>query len=68
MCGARLPAELVDRLAQRDDPEWQFQVGVEHAVQQVQGLLDRGVAGLHFYVLNKSEAASRVLQTVDLRP
>jgi methylenetetrahydrofolate reductase (NADPH) len=68
MCGARLPAELVDRLAQRDDHEWQFQVGVEHAVHQVHELLDQGVPGLHFYVLNKSEAAGRVLQTVDLRP
>jgi methylenetetrahydrofolate reductase (NADPH) len=68
LCGARLPAELVDRLAERDDPEWQFQVGVEHAVRQVEGLLDRGVPGLHFYVLNKSEATSRVLKEVNLQP
>ena len=66
LCGARLPAQLVARLGERDDPEWQFQVGVEHAVRQVEGLLAADVPGLHFYVLNKSEAASRVLQSVNL--
>ena len=48
----------------QDDPEWQFQVGVEFATQQVQELLERGVAGLHFYVLNKSQATSSVLRAV----
>ena len=67
MCGAALPKELVDRLAERDDKDWQFQVGVEHAVRQVEGLLEANLPGLHFYVLNKSEATSRVLQSVDLK-
>ena len=66
MCGAKLPKELVDRLGERDDKDWQFQVGVEHAVGQVEGLMEAAVPGLHFYVLNKSEATSRVLRSVDL--
>ncbi|MBM3998746.1 MAG: methylenetetrahydrofolate reductase [NAD(P)H] [Planctomycetes bacterium] len=61
LCGARLPASLVNRLALRDDPDWQFQVGVEFAVGQVRELLARGVPGIHFYVLNKSQAACEVL-------
>lgn len=66
MCGARLPGSFVVELAKRDDPLWQFQVGVQFAIQQVQGLLAGGVPGLHFYVLNKSQAASEVLRAVGL--
>ena len=64
MCGAHLPADLVAELQRREAPEWQFQVGVEFARRQVEGLLAGGVPGLHFYVLNKSQAASQVLQNV----
>ncbi|NJN05200.1 MAG: FAD-dependent oxidoreductase, partial [Rhodobacteraceae bacterium] len=31
LCKARLPAEFVARLQEKEDPQWQFQVGVEHA-------------------------------------
>jgi methylenetetrahydrofolate reductase (NADPH) len=43
-------------------PEWQFQVGVEFAQAQVADLLNHGVPGVHFYVLNKSQATSEVLK------
>lgn len=64
LCKARLPQGFADRLAEQDNPEWQFQVGVEHATAQVAELLSRGVPGVHFYVLNKSPATSQVLQSV----
>lgn len=66
LCGAQLPEEFVARLSENDDAEWQFQVGVEFATQQVQSLVDRGIPGIHFYVLNKSQATSTVLQNVKL--
>ena len=66
LCGARLPQSFVNLLAQRDDPEWQFNVGVEFATEQVQGLVGRQVPGLHFYVLNKSQATSAVLKNINL--
>ena len=66
LCGAKLPAEFIRRLSERDDPEWQMQVGVEQATQQVQGLVDAEVPGIHFYVLNRSEVISRVLRSVRL--
>lgn len=64
LCGARLPGEFVWKLGEQQGDEWQFQVGVEYATRQVEGLLAAGVPGLHFYVLNKSQATSAVLRAV----
>jgi methylenetetrahydrofolate reductase (NADPH) len=62
LCGAKLPLSFVDRLSKSEDPDWQFKVGVEFATRQVDELLQAGVPGLHFYVLNKSQAAAAVLE------
>jgi len=61
LCKATLPGELVSQLGEKEDPDWQFEVGVEFAERQVSALLDEGVPGLHFYVLNRSQATVRVL-------
>ncbi len=61
MCGARLPARLATSLEAAEDPGRQFQKGIEHAIGQVSELIRHGVPGVHFYVLNKSQAASAVL-------
>jgi len=67
LCGARLPDDFLEQLeACGDDADAQFEVGVEQATAQTQGLIDGGVPGIHYYVLNKSEAASRVLKAVSL--
>jgi methylenetetrahydrofolate reductase (NADPH) len=64
LCKAKLPQSFVDRLAEREATEWQFQVGVEFATAQVAELLAGGVPGVHFYVLNKSQATSEVLRSL----
>ncbi len=64
MCKAKLPMGLVERLGEQESPEWQFNVGVEFATQQVAELLSSGVPGVHFYVLNKSQATSEVLRSL----
>lgn len=64
LCGAALPASFRTRLAEQEDEQWQFDVGVEFAIEQVRELLAAGVPGIHFYVLNKSQATSAVLQGV----
>jgi methylenetetrahydrofolate reductase (NADPH) len=64
LCGACLPEGLVSRMSANDDPDWQFQVGVEYAIEQVQGLLEQQIPGLHFYVLNKSPATCQVLKAI----
>jgi methylenetetrahydrofolate reductase (NADPH) len=65
LCGAKLPQELVASLAANEEqPDEQFEVGVEFATRQVQELIDEGVPGVHFYVLNKSQATTRVLRGI----
>lgn len=65
LCGAKLPEQFVADLgAVGDDADAQFDVGVAAATAQTQGLIDGGVPGIHFYVLNKSQAAARVLAGV----
>lgn len=66
LCGAHLPPALVERMGQHDDEQWQLQVGVDFATHQVEQLVAAGVDGLHFYVLNKSAATSRVLESLRL--
>ncbi len=68
LCKARLPADFTRAFeAAGDDEEAQFEAGVEFAAKQVQGLLDGGVPGIHFYVLNRSTATARVLRQVTVR-
>jgi len=67
LCGAKLPPGLVAELeASRDDPEAELEIGVAHAIRQCRELLDAGVPGLHFYVLNKATAAARILEALSL--
>jgi methylenetetrahydrofolate reductase (NADPH) len=69
LCGARLPESFVsDLTAAGDDEQRQFEVGVEFATAQVQELLDAGIPGIHFYVLNKSQATAAVLRAVRQEP
>lgn len=68
LCGAKLPNDFVAALeAAGDDAAAQFSAGVDFATQQMQELMNQGVPGVHLYVLNKSEAASGVLENLGLR-
>lgn len=61
MCGACIPPELLARIeAAGDDAPEVRRIGVEHAWRQCQGLLNEGVAGIHFYTLNRSRATREI--------
>lgn len=61
MSGTSIPIALADRLqAVAEDPEEVRRVGVEHATELCQQLLDGGAPGLHFYTMNKSGATLEV--------
>ncbi len=67
MCGAVFPPTLSSRLeAVQDDSAAQFEIGVEYAIAQCRELIDAGVPGMHFYVLNKSQACERILDALRL--
>ena len=66
-CGARIPAKL-DGLLERyaDDDDAVREIGVEYATAQVEELWHSGVAGIHFYTLNRSYSISKIMDSLDL--
>lgn len=67
LCGAVFPASLASRLeAVQHDSKAQFEIGVDYAIQQCRELLQAGVPGIHFYVLNRSESCERILDALSL--
>ena len=68
ICGASIPPGLLAKIeAVEDDDEAVAQIGMLHAVRQCEALLDQGVAGLHFYTLNRSTATRAIVQEVKSR-
>ncbi len=65
MCGASIPADLLSKMeGVEDDPEAVRQLGMYHAARQCAELLAEGVAGLHFYTLNRSTATRAIFQEI----
>ncbi len=65
MCGARIPSDLLARLeAAQDKPSETRRVGIDHATMQCRALLEDGVAGLHFYTLNRSKATIAIYRNI----
>ena len=65
--GARFPAALL-RSVQRagDSADAVKRVGIHWATEQCRDLLDRGVRGIHFYTLNKSDATKQIYLSLGL--
>ena len=62
LCGATIPEELEHRLQDAaEDPKRVQAVGVDWAIEQCRDLIDRGVPGIHFYVLNRSKQMERIV-------
>lgn len=63
--GTNIPASLLKAVARcGSDPEAVARVGVHWATEQCRDLLDRGVRGIHFYTLNKSDATRKIYETL----
>jgi methylenetetrahydrofolate reductase (NADPH) len=66
--GARFPAKLQRALARcQDDAEAVKNVGIHWATEQCRDLLDKGVKGIHFYTLNRSDATRQIYQQLGLK-
>jgi len=67
MCGASIPAGLLDALEWRgEDADAVLQLGVAYATLQCAELLARGAPGIHFYTLNRSPATRAILSSLNL--
>ena len=67
--GARYPAKLLktfNRAAEKNDPGAIERAGIHYAAQQCAELLDNGIAGIHFYTLNKSHATRQIYASLGL--
>lgn len=59
--GSRYPAKLLRRIERNmDDDQVIRRIGLDWATQQCRDLLDNGVAGIHFYTLNRSTATREI--------
>ena len=64
-CGATIPKALLEKIdAVADDSEAVRHIGTYHAAQQCQSLIEQGVAGIHFYTLNRSTATRAIFQQI----
>jgi methylenetetrahydrofolate reductase (NADPH) len=67
LCGAKIPANLADRLDQLgNDDAAAAEFGIEYATRQCEELLRNGAPGIHFYTLNKANSTRRILQNLGL--
>ena len=67
LSGSKIPSALDAELEKFiDDDDAARDLGAAHVAEQVQGLWDAGVPGIHFYVLNRSYSVSRILNDVRL--
>ena len=66
--GTRFPAPLLRALRRaQDDPDAVAKVGIHWATEQCRDLIDRGVRGIHFYTLNKSDATRRIYENLGVK-
>ena len=62
MCGASLPANIIRILNKyENNPEDLEKAGIETALNQIQGLLEGGVDGVHIYTMNKPHIAKTIM-------
>ena len=65
MCGATIPSALLRRIESvEDDAEAVRHIGMYHSTRQCLDLLEGGVAGIHFYTLNRSTATRAIYQLI----
>ena len=67
MCGSSIPPDLKFNLDQaQGDDRREHKIGISQCIAQAKELLDSGVPGLHFYVLNKSEHMREIIEALEV--
>jgi methylenetetrahydrofolate reductase (NADPH) len=65
--GAHIPAPLLGAVARCADDEAVAKVGIHWATEQCRDLLYKGVRGLHFYTLNRSDATRQIYENLGVK-
>jgi methylenetetrahydrofolate reductase (NADPH) len=64
-CNATMPKEIRREMEPFfDQPEEMRKIGIEYAIRQCKDLLKNGVRYLHFYTMNRSDAASAIIDAL----
>ena len=67
LCCARIPPQLEQWLSKvEDDDDAATELGIEYATRQCEALIKFGVAGLHFYSLNKAHSVSAICRNLGI--
>ena len=65
MCGTIIPDNLINKLENSaDNDAYAEELGIKQCIDQAKDLLENGVPGIHFYVLNKSAHIKRILNSI----
>ncbi|MBI2856442.1 MAG: methylenetetrahydrofolate reductase [NAD(P)H] [Chloroflexi bacterium] len=65
LCGATIPPDLLGQLeGAKDDEERVHQIGITHTANQALDLLNHGVPGIHFYVLNQYFHIAEIMERI----
>ena len=65
MCGASLPSPIIKLLARYEsDPVGLRRAGIEYAAEQLVGLAEAGVDGLHVYTMNRPDVAAAACEAL----
>ena len=63
MCHASIPKKLFQKLEKyQNEKEAIFEIGYEHACNQIKELIKFGINNIHFYTLNKSNITNNILK------
>ncbi len=69
LCGSKISKPLLSKLeAYAKDDESVRQLGVEVCTQMCSKLLAQGVAGIHFYCLNRASSCTDIVRNLGLTP
>jgi methylenetetrahydrofolate reductase (NADPH) len=65
MCGATIPGGLLRQLEDAGDDENRVhEIGITHTANQALDLLQQGVLGIHFYVLNRHFHIAEIMERI----
>ena len=65
MCGASLPSPIIKLLAKhKDDAQALREAGINYACQQLVGLANHGVQGVHVYCMNQPDIARAAVEAL----